>query len=335
MSPDLRRKFFFSLIVGLLVYIAFALYSDWEQLKLALQNFPWIYLVPVIALTLVNYIGRCLRWHWYLRLLGTPIRFWDSARIFGVGMMMVMTPAKAGEFLKPYMVKNVAGTPMSVTAPIILAERLLDGMAMLILAAAGLFVFPNPTARVVAATVLTFFVLFIVILQVRPLALWGLGIGERIPVVKRFAGQLHTFYESSRIVFGLPNLLIALVIGMVCWSATGAAYYVVLQGFGATSGASTLLSAIFIFTISTVIGAAVAMPGGLGGVEGSLVALSIQLLALSTAQATAAALLVRFCTLWFGVLIGVVCFFLWPRLLAGSETPVVASAPLPSEVKAG
>src|SRR4051812_30740649 len=115
MSPDLRRKFFFSLIIGLLVYIVLALYSDWSQVTLALQHFPWLLLIPVIALTLVNYSGRCLRWHWYLRLLGTPIRLWDSTRIFGVGMMMVMTPGKAGEFLKPYMVKNVAGTPMSVT----------------------------------------------------------------------------------------------------------------------------------------------------------------------------------------------------------------------------
>ena len=292
-----------------------------------------MYLVPVIGLTLVNYIGRCLRWHWYLRLLGSPIAFWDSVRTFGVGMMMVMTPGKAGEFLKPYMVKNVAGTPMSVTAPVILAERMLDGMAMLILAAAGLFAFPNTTARTVAALVLTFFIVFVVVVQVRPLALWALGIGERMPVVSRFAGHLHRSYESARIVFGLRNLLIALTVGAICWAAEGAAFYIVLLGFGAPAGAETLLVAVFIFSISTVIGAAVAMPGGLGGVEGSLVALSVQILALSTAQATAAALLIRFCTLWFGVLIGVVSFMLWPRLLAGAEPAVQERKGLSGEVK--
>ncbi len=319
MSPDLRRKFLYSLVIALLIYIGLALYSDWGQLTIALQGFPWLLLIPVLGLTLVNYIGRCLRWHWYLRLLGSPIKFWDSVRTFGVGMLMVMTPGKAGEFLKPYMVKNITGTPMSVTAPVILAERMLDGMAMLILAAAGLFVFPNTTARVVAALVLSAFIFFIVIVQVRPLALWVLSIGERLPVVKKFASHLHTFYESTRIVFGLRNLLIGLTVGTICWAAEGVAFYLVLLGFGALAGAETLLVAVFIFCISTVIGAAVAMPGGLGGVEGSLVALSVQILALTTAQATAAALLVRFCTLWFGVLIGVVCFVLWPGLLAGAE----------------
>lgn len=335
MNADLRRKFLYSLIFALLIYIALALYSDWGQLTAALQEFPWLWLFAVIALTLVNYTGRCLRWHWYLRLLGSPISLWDSVRTFGVGMLMVMTPGKAGEFLKPYMVKNVTGTPMSVTAPAILAERMLDGMAMLILAAAGLFVFPNTTARVVAAMVLTVFVVFIIVVQVRSLALWLIGIGERLPVVKRFASHMHTFYESTRIVFGLRNLLIALTVGAICWAAEGIAFYVVLLGFGAPAGANTLLIAVFIFCISTVIGAAVAMPGGLGGVEGSLVALSVQLLALSTAEATAAALLIRFCTLWFGVLIGVVSFVLWPGLLAGAEPPARGGNALPSEVKAG
>ncbi|MCC6458075.1 MAG: flippase-like domain-containing protein [Caldilineaceae bacterium] len=331
MSPDLRRKFLYSLVFALLVYIALALYSDWEQLTTALQGFPWLWLLPVIALTLVNYVGRCLRWHWYLRLLGSPIQFWDSVRIFGVGMLMVMTPGKAGEFLKPYMVRNVTGTPMSVTAPAILAERMLDGMAMLILAAAGLFVFPNSTARFVAGLVVAVFLVFITVVQIRPLALWGLRLGERMPLVKRFAGNLHRLYESTRIVFGLRNLLIALTVGAVCWAAEGAAYYVVLVGFGAPSGMETLLVAVFIFCISTVIGAAVAMPGGLGGVEGSLVALSVQILALSTAEATAAALLIRFCTLWFGVLLGVVSFVLWSGLLAGAEPPASGTKPLPSE----
>ncbi|HXF60768.1 MAG TPA: lysylphosphatidylglycerol synthase transmembrane domain-containing protein, partial [Caldilineaceae bacterium] len=129
MNPDLRRKFLLSLVIALLVYIALALYSDWNKLTAALSSFPWLLLVPVLGLTLLNYIGRALRWHWYLRLLGSPISLRDSSRIFGVGMLMVMTPGKAGEFLKCYMIKNVAGTPMSVTAPVILAERLLDGAA--------------------------------------------------------------------------------------------------------------------------------------------------------------------------------------------------------------
>jgi uncharacterized protein (TIRG00374 family) len=319
MGNDLRRKLILSLVLGLLLYVVLALLSDWTDLSAALTAFPWRWLVPVLALTLVNYVGRAVRWHWYLRLLDVPIGLWDSTRVFGVGMLMVMTPGKAGEFLKSYMVKNVAGTPMSVTAPIILAERLLDGAAMLFLAAAGLFAFPNPTARLVALVFLAVFVTFIVLIQARPVALRLLGLGEHLPVVKRFAAHLHIAYESAYVIFGLRNLQIALLVGVLCWGAEGVAYFFVLHGFGLAATWQNLLIAVFIFCMSTVIGAVLAMPGGLGGVEGSLVALTTQLLSVPVATATAAALLIRFCTLWFGVGLGVISILLWPQLLAGAE----------------
>lgn len=319
MSKDLRRKIIYSLIFALLLYIVMALWSDWRELTAAVADFPWKLMPLVMGLTLISYTGRMLRWHWYLQVIDVDISRKDSARIFGIGMMMVMTPGKAGEFLKSYMVKNVSGAPMSRTAPIILAERILDAMAMVMLAAVGLFAFPNTSARMVGVIVFAVFAIFIVVIQTRPLALWFLDRAEHIPVIKNFAEHLHTLYESSYIIFRPRNVSISILIGLFCWSAVGAAYYVTLTGFGVTPGWQSLGIAIFIFNISTVIGAVIALPGGLGGVEGSMVAWSTRLFGLSTATATAAALLTRFSTLWMGVGIGVVSFLLWPDLLAGSE----------------
>lgn len=318
MSADLTRKIIFSLVFGLLVYVALAFWSDWRQLTAALLDFPWLWLPAVVGLTLVNYAGRLLKWQWYLDLLGVAITRTESAKVFGVGMLMVMTPGKAGEFLKSYMVRNVNSTPMSVTAPAVLAERMTDGLAMLVLASLGLLAYPYPTARVAAAVAVAGIFAILVVIQVRPLALRLLELAHHLPVVKRMAGGLSRLYESSYLIFRPRNLLIALGIGIVSWAAEGVAYYLVLVGFGAQPGPLTLFLAVFIFCISTVIGAVFAMPGGLGGVEGSLVFLSMSLLAMSQAHATAAALLVRFCTLWMGVGIGVVSFLLWSHLLTGA-----------------
>ena len=173
-----------------------------------------------------------MRWHWYLRTLDVPIRFRDSSRIFGVGMLMVMTPGKAGEFLKSYMVKNVAGTPMSRTAPVVLAERATDAAAMILLATVGLLTFPDRRARIIALAGIGSFLLFVGLVQSRPFALWVLGQGEKIPIARRFVHLLHAFYESCYIIFGPRNLAISLLVGMVCWGAEGVAYYIVLVGFG-------------------------------------------------------------------------------------------------------
>lgn len=320
MNSDLWRKFLWSLLLAFLVYIALILYGDWQALRATLSGFPWAWLPAILGLTLVNYGGRLIKWHWYLRLVGVEISFADSARIFGVGFLMVLTPGKVGEFLKSVMVRNVTGTPITVTAPVVLAERMTDGLAMLILSGVGLFAFADPAARLAAGLALLGIVGVIVVVQIRPLALWMLHTGERLPVMRRFAGSLVQLYESSYILFRPRNLLVAVGIGVISWLGEGLAYFLVVWGMGAEGSASAALIAVFIFSISSIIGAVVATPGGLGGTEGSLVALSEQLLGLARTPASAAALLIRFATLWFGVLLGVISLLLWPYLLTEQPT---------------
>lgn len=322
MNPKIQRALFWSILIGLALYLVIivvpAFFGDVQTLTDSVAGWPWQWMPVVVGLTLVNYIGRLVKWQWFMRLLKVPISAYDSARIFGVGMLMVMTPGKAGEFLKSYMVQNVSETPMSVTAPAVLAERITDGMAMLLLSGIGLIVFPNPYARTVALLVLLGFGLFIGVIQSRALSMWCLEQGQKLPFVNKLAAKLHEFYESSYTIFRPRNLLIALGIGLISWVAEGIAYFVVLVGFGQPMTINTMLIAIFIFCISVVIGAVFATPGGLGAVEGSLMTLSTQLLSMTAAAATAGALLIRFCTLWLGVFIGIISFFLWSELLAGS-----------------
>ncbi len=321
MSADLRKKLIWSLVGALLLYVAIALLSDWQELAAALRSFPWQWLPLIVGLALINYVVRVFRWHWWLELVGVRIARRDSARIFGVGSLMVMTPGKVGELLKSYMVKNVTGAAMSTTAPVIVSERVIDGIAMLLLAGAGLLAYPEPRAQLVAVVLLAAFVAGIVVIQIRPLALKVLSFAHRIPGVRKFSDSLLAIYDSSYTIFRPTHLLWALFLGIICWGTSGLAFGVVLIGFGAPATWQTLIMAVFIFNISTVIGALFAMPGGLGGFEGSAVFWVIRLFALPTATATAAALLIRFCTLWLGVGIGVVSFLLWSDLLAGADKP--------------
>ena len=321
---DRRRlgvQLLWSLLLALLVYIGLIVYGDWRQLSALLANFPWGWLAPTLALTLVNFGVRLLKWHWYLRLIRTPISFGQSARIYGISFLMMMTPGKVGEFVRAFMVRNVSGAPVSVVAPVVLAERMTDGLAMILLAGIGLLAVDDARIRLAAMTALLAIAGIIVAIQIRPLALWCLGLGHRMPLVNRFADKLTAFYESSYFLLQPRYLATSVLIGVVSWASQGLAFYLVLLGFGAVAGGGAMLTSISAFNMSTVVGAVVATPGGLGGVESSLAALSIQLLGLSRPAAAAAALLIRFATLWFGVAIGLVCLALWPHLLTTQKKP--------------
>lgn len=315
-------QFFWSLLLALLVYIGLIVYGDWRQLSALLAEFPWRWLPPMLGLTLVNFGVRLLKWHWYLRLIRTPISFGQSARIYGISFLMMMTPGKVGEFVRAFMVRNVSGAPFSVVAPVVLAERMTDGLAMILLAGLGLLAIDDGRIRMAALAALLIIAGIIIAIQVRPLALWCLALGHRLPLVNRFADKLSAFYESSYFLLQPKYLFTSVLIGVVSWASQGIGFYLVLLGFGAEASAGSMLTAVSAFNMSTVVGAVVATPGGLGGVESSLAALSIQLLDMSRPAAAAAALVIRFATLWFGVAIGLVCLALWPHLLTVQKSPV-------------
>jgi uncharacterized membrane protein YbhN (UPF0104 family) len=79
------------------------------------------------------------------------------------------------------------------------------------------------------------------------------------------------------------------------------------------------------------------LPGGLGAADttiGGLLLVSVK--GISNATASAATLLIRFCTLWFGVSIGLLTLFLFrKRFERGGQGTAPDPALTPAEVKPG
>lgn len=314
---DLKHKFILSLIFGLIVIAAFAFFTDLPQTLAALENFQWAYLPLVLGLTLLNYALRFAKWQWYLSLIGARLPLERSLSIFASAMSMVMTPAKVGEFLKSYMLRVTDAVPMARSAPIIFAERVTDGMAMILLSVVGLSFYQ--AAWPVLALLIASMGGVVLITQSRTLSLRLLAFGERLPVLSRMAHSLHELYESSYTLFRWRNLLLSISIGLISWAGECLAFYFVLIGLGVPSSETLLLQATFIFAFSTVVGAVSALPGGLGAAEASIGGLLVLLVGLSKEVSVAATLLIRLCTLWFGVGIGLAALFVYRRRFFSAE----------------
>src|SRR5947209_6431879 len=121
--------------------VAIALYADAPRMLRALASFRWEYLPLILGLTLFNYFWRFIKWQYYLRRLEVKISWGKSLLIFISGLSMAITPGKVGELLKSYLLKHSTGAPISRTSPVIMAERLSDGIAMLLLATTGLVLY--------------------------------------------------------------------------------------------------------------------------------------------------------------------------------------------------
>ncbi len=158
----------------------------------------------------------------------------------------------------------------------------------------------------------------IVVIQIRPLSLWLLGVAERLPLVSRFAHGLHEFYESSYQLLTWKNLGVAVGLGTVSWAGEGAAFFLELKGLGIAATPALLAQATFILAFSVIIGGASTLPGGLGAAEVSLAGMLALIVGLPREVAASAALLIRFFTLWFGVALGWAVLALYRARLFGS-----------------
>lgn len=333
MLAQLRRRMLIGITIGVIVMLALVLVADVDALSQALRDFNWWLLPGVLLLVLLNYLLRFVKWQYFLRVLGvSDLSRRDSALIFVAAFTMVMTPGKIGEFLKAYLVKIRSGVSMTRTAPIIFVERFSDGFALLVLAGAGLTVFRYGW-QVLAVGAFVSIVALVVIQQDRWMLSMLRAVG-RTRIGRGRAQALESLYGSTRSLLRPRPFGVAISLGVVSWFGECLALYLILVGLGVPGSWDLLLAATFVFAAATWIGAASMLPGGLGAAEASvagLLLLTVKDPAMTTSIAATATLLIRFATLWFGVLIGVVALShvsSWPGTVSSPDAST--SAPTPS-----
>jgi uncharacterized protein (TIRG00374 family) len=318
---NLRQKLIIGFGLGFTVFLGLILYGDIQAVGQLLQHFRWSLLPAILGLTLVNYILRGFRFHYYLYQIGiTNISLWASFRVFLGGFALTITPGKVGELIRVLWLKNMIGADPVRAAPSTIVDRIVDGLAMALLASLGALVYPQ--YRLAVLLILAIIVGGIAISQIRPLVLSVLNRGERLSLIARFVHSLHTLYETIYELLRLKNLLIGVGIGLVSWSAEGLAFYLVLAGLGVPGSFKLVLLANFTLALSSILGGASSMPGGLGAAEATMAGILQGLLGLSENVTATATLLIRFFTLWFAVGLGILTVVIWRKMFFESQAKV-------------
>ncbi len=290
-------------LLGFIVLIGLALMADLREVSQSLLHFQWQYFLLAIGLTLFNYSLRFLKWHFYLGQIGVRNLTWPrSLRLFVAGFPLAVTPGKVGEALKGVWLNRLSKIPVGRGISVVLAERISDGIAVLILSTLGVVAYPQFWP--VFATLLGLLLVIVTLSQIRPAAFFLLDLGEKLPLVNRFMHGAREFYEGSFTLFRPGATLLAVLLGIVSWLGEGVGFYFILLGLGLPPSTQLLATAIFVLSFSTAVGAASALPGGLGAAEVSIAGILTLSLSEAPAIATSATLLIRLATLWFGVALG-------------------------------
>lgn len=300
-----------SVAFGAIVFLGFSIYADFDNLMKAFSEFNWLYFPLVLLLSFGNYITRFFKWEYYRKLLNIDLTTKVSFLIFMSTFIMSVTPGKMGEVLKSYLVREENGTPVSKSAPIILAERLTDFISVVLLCIAGAFVFNYGKELIIGVGI--FFIAGVMLISSRKISLGIISYLEKIRFFHKVAGKFHVAYESIYTLVRIKPLIFATIISAFAWFLECMGLFVILKVYTSITDINiSIMSAVFIYGFSTIAGSIAMLPGGLGVTEASLTGLMI-LMKIPKDVSVAATFIIRVATLWFAVLIGIIAVYYYQK----------------------
>lgn len=319
-----RNQIITGFILVFVIYVVLLIFFDgsgqFEDGVLdELLSFP-LWLVPILCLTQVSAgFFRFLEWHYFLGVIDArdKISLKDSLIIFVSAFTMVVSPGKVAEVLKSVFLRMKTGVPIAVSAPIVVAERVVDGLAVVItlvitLLVAGDRLELGDYREISEGLIFTSAILLgggLIVVQIQPLAQFFLNLTERIPFVNRFQKSFVDFYESSHEIFKLKHMIPTILMGIGVYMSSTSGFFLIMLGFGADASMDLFFNLAFIVGVSSAVGALSFVPNGAGVTELTNLGMLTALVApnhpeLTPAIMGAAALMEGFFHKWFRVVVG-------------------------------
>ncbi len=326
-----RNRILLGLGIALAVYIVLLIVLDNQQdlstgdVLQAMQTFPVHLLIPLALLQLSAGVFRFLEWHYYLGVIDArrKISLLDSIVLFVSGFTLVISPGKIAEVLKAVILKMKTGTPIARSTPVVLAERIVDGIAVIVIMVAAVLLAGDQldigNYRWLILSAGSVLAAGLIIVQIRPLVYFCLDILKHLPLIRRLHGWLFAFYESSREIFSLRHVIPTSFLGVGVYLSTVFSFVIVARGFGVEINTLSFLQIMFITGVASAVGALSLIPNGAGATEISNTVLLISLVGMPPASAAAAAIVQDFFSKWFRVLVGLGTAFVFHKRLFPQE----------------
>jgi len=304
---------------GILYYLVTLVFLGWclvmfradiAQIKFAPILAAWDAVLLAGALSLFNYLLRVVRWSFYLSRLGHTIPFRFSALTYIAGFAFTLSPGKVGEMVRGrYLQKE--GIPLSKTAAAFFIERLMDLLAILVLAC--LAITSTSYHDLIWGTVIII-TLIMIALALAPLTRLSIWLQDASWLPKFLNKVVQTILRtllSAKVLLNPGVLITGFLLGFIAWGSEGVGLLVISKMVnGVSMDAAT---AVGIYSVAVIVGALSFLPGGLGSTEAVMVAL-LTTHGYPIADAILLTLICRLLTLWLAVVIGwLAVFFLKPK----------------------
>jgi uncharacterized protein (TIRG00374 family) len=327
------NKKYLHLIVGLII-IACSLYYAFKDVSLvevgrALGSVRFLYLIPAILGIALSYLCRAVRW----RYLISSIKQVRTINLFSplmIGFMGNMLPARAGEFIRPYLLSKKENISFSSSFATVFIERLFDMSLVLLLLLwtllfeTDVFIHSNTgenhvlmdymikfgwTSFAICMVIFLFSFLLqyrnhwamkIVDLCIKPLPhTWG----------EKIIKMVHSFKEGLNIVKDKKGFFATVLLSLLIWSLFVVMYYPLYFAFGFNSQLPALSSLIILCLTVAIFITLFPTPGFLGSFQAACVVALHEIFGISKAVALSYGIVAWIMVMGFTVTVGAIYAF--------------------------
>lgn len=262
-------------------------------------------LIPVLpilmGLALVSYLVRYLRWYWLLCRAEYKTKFSLGFLAYLSGFAFTATPGKVGELVRIRYLTPQGVPPWQVLAAFVY-ERAVDLIVVLLLATLAI---RDKDLFAFAVGFVAVFLAILVFAAFSPSLLTKASAYVRLYQLKKLARIcliVRDALSGCRIWATAGDSLVSMILGILAWSLTSYCFVLLLRYLGVSL---PTMSAMAIYPLAMLAGAASMLPGGVGTTEVTLVAL-LSLFDVPVGISALAAIGIRFASMWFAVLCGFV-----------------------------
>ena len=240
---------------------------EWDSMLQAMASARFWMLLPSVALVILSLFLRTWRWQWLLRPVGrVPFGPAFRAACIGIGANMIL-PARAGEFLRAYVLGRDVGVSKTAVFATLVVERIFDGLTILLsLLIVVLLGVQSPELKRIGAVGGLFYLgalAGVVVFYFRQA--WFAAIVARL-LPERWSGRalnlLYAFASGLHVLRDGRQLLVVSLQSLLIWFVLAWSFYPVMLAFD--FGAPVPLFAPFLLLPLLALG--LTIPGAPGGV---------------------------------------------------------------------
>lgn len=292
-------------VVTIGILLALILILNPAQLGDDIARFPLLLVPAALGLTAAFYLTKGLRYHQLLRSEGVPITPRASILFTVGGEAFGLLPL--GELARAELATEGTGAPLGTTMAAVTVQELLYTLVIVVIAIPGALAYAAGISGIAVA--LAGILVILGILTIHPVFHAVLRVVRRVPVARRAATQLEVLHEQTVRLMRRPDTWLWITLSVLGALLELTLFWLVVRGVSAQS--VQWVTTTFIYGAAYLTGAAVNPGGGIGGFDGTVIAL-LHAHGVAGPAAIAAALLQRTADKGVITLTGLITWF-WVR----------------------